>query len=181
MEVCQTARDAVDQASLDRLHEKLTDFYNSHALLSRLKTAGALALLDNRAGAITEEDWQLAGVIHEVSDLTRQRVIDRLAETKTQSNLARAEAEAHRAVVVDSKLAEHAVQRAGQAIMRKLSSIFGDGWIPRSELRTSSLGSKDRGYFDVAIDALKLSGQVEERERESENRTHRGTEYRSRR
>jgi hypothetical protein len=178
MEVCQTARDAVDKAALDRLHEKLTDFYNSHSLLSRLKTAGALALLDNRVGAITEGDWQLAGVIHEVSDRTRQRVIDRLAETKTENNRVRAEAEAHRAVVVDSKLAEHAVQRAGQAIMRKLSSISGDGWISKSKLRTSSLASKDRGYFDVAIDALKLSGQVEERELEADHRGHIGTEFR---
>jgi hypothetical protein len=180
MEVCQTARDAVDKAALDRLHEKLTDFYNSHALLSRLKTAGALALLDNRAGAITEEDWQLAGVIHEVSDRTRQRVIDMLTATKTESNRARAEAEAHRAVVVDSKLAELATQRAGQAIMRKLGSVPGDGWISRSELRRF-MTSKDRDYFDAVIDALRVSGQVEERGRESQSSSHKGTEYRSKR
>jgi hypothetical protein len=180
MEVCQTAQDAVDQAALDRLHEKPVDLFNSHALLSRLKTAAALALSENRAGAITEEDWQLAGVIHAVSDFTRQRMIDMLAATKTASNRARAESEAHRAIVVDSKLAEHSMQRAGQAIMRKLSSVNGDGWISRSELRRS-LASKDREYFDVAIDALELSGQVEERERDSEKWQERGTEYRSKR
>jgi hypothetical protein len=49
IEVCETARDTVDQAALDRLHEKPTDLFNSHALLSRLKTAAALSLIENRA------------------------------------------------------------------------------------------------------------------------------------
>jgi len=129
--------------------------------LSRLKTAAALALLEKRAGAITEEDWQLAGVVHEVSDSPRQRMIDTLAQAKTESNRVRAEAEAHRAVVVDSRLSEHAAQRAGQAITRKLNSTNGTGWVSRSQLRRS-MASKDRDHFEVAIDALKLSGQVEE-------------------
>jgi hypothetical protein len=85
MGVCQTAQDAVDKAALDRLHGKPFDPFNSHALLSRLKTAAALALGECRTGAITEEDWQLAGVIHEISDYTRQRVIDRLADAKTRA------------------------------------------------------------------------------------------------
>ena len=180
MEVCQTAIDAVDQAAIDRLHEKPTDLFNSHALLSRLKTAAALALLEKRAGAITEEDWQLAGVVHEVSDSTRQRMIDTLAQAKTESNRVRAEAEAHRAVVVDSRLSEHAAQRAGQAITRKLNSTNGTGWVSRSQLRRS-MASKDRDHFEVAIDALKLSGQVEERELDADHQGHVGTEYRSKR
>jgi hypothetical protein len=176
MEVCQTARDAVDKAALDRLHEKLTDFYNSHALLSRLKTAGALALLNNRPAVITEEDWQLAGIVHEVSDRTRQRVIDMLTATKAESNRVRAEAEAHRAIVIDNRMAEHSTRRVGRTIMRKLDKA--NDWMPRSELRRTALESKDRGYFEDAIEALKISGQVEERELEADHRGHVGTEYR---
>jgi hypothetical protein len=179
MEVCQTAIDAVDQAALDRLAEVPTDLFNSHKLLSRLKTAAALALLEKRAGAITEEDWQLAGLVHEVSDRTRQRMIDTLAQARTENNRARAEAEAHRAIVVDSRMTEHATQRASQAALRKLNSTNSTGWISRSELKRS-LASKDRDHFDAAIDALRLSGQVEERQLNADHPGHVGTEYRKR-
>jgi hypothetical protein len=64
--------------------------------------------------------------------------------------------------------------------MRKLGSVPGDGWISRSELRRF-MTSKDRDYFDAAIDALRVSGQVEERGRESQSSSHEGTEYRSKR
>jgi hypothetical protein len=93
--VCQTAVDAVDQAALDRLHGKPTDLFNSHALLSRLKTAAALALHECRADAITKEDWQLAGVVHGVSDNTRQRMIDVLKHSKTENNRSRADQNLH--------------------------------------------------------------------------------------
>jgi hypothetical protein len=60
--------------------------------------------------------------------------------------------------------------------MRKLDKVT--DWMPRSELRRTALESKDRGYFDDAIEALKISGQVEERELEANHRGHVGTEYR---
>jgi hypothetical protein len=176
MEVCQTAWDAVDVAAFDRLHEISTDAYNSHALLSRLKTAATLALLDNRPYVVTEEDWQLAGIVHDVSDTTRQRMIDLIEQTKIKNNRVRAEAEASRTILIGNRVAEATVQRVGRAIMRKLDSDKGD-WISRSKLR-GSLDSKDRGYFEGAIEALKTSGQVEERELEADHKGNVGTEYR---
>jgi hypothetical protein len=178
MEVCQTAVHAVDQAALDRLHGKPTDLFNSHALLSRLKTAAALALYECRAAAITEEDWQLAGVVHGVSDSTRQRMRDVVKHSHVESNRARAESEADRAIVVDSKMTEHISQRAGQAIMRKLNRTNSTGWLARAELRRS-LASRDRDHFEAAIEALLLAGQVEEREHVSDKPQERGIEYRS--
>jgi hypothetical protein len=175
LEVCQTAKDAVDQAALDRLRDKPTDVFDSHALLSRLKTAAALALLNNRAGVITEEDWQLATVAHEVSDHTRQRMIDEIARTKARDNRARAEIQEHTAVLIDNRLTENAIKRVGQAIMRKLDKA--NDWVSRADLRRS-LASKDRDYFEDVIAALKLSGQVEERELEADHKGHVGTEYR---
>jgi len=173
MEVCQTATDAVDQAAIDRLHEKPTDLFNSHKLLSRLKTAAALALLEKRAGAITEEDWQLAGVVHEVSDSTRQRMINTLAQAKTENNRARAEAEAHRAIHVDQRMIEAATQRVGRSIMSRLNGT----WISRSALRTD-LASRDRQHFEDAIAALITAGLVETRSIQAEHQGHAGTEYR---
>jgi hypothetical protein len=175
MEVCQTAWDAVDAAALNRLREISTDAYNSHALLSQLKTAAALALLDNRPSMVTEEDWQLAGAVHAVSDTTRQQMIDMIEQTKIRNNRVRAEAEASRTILIGNRVAEAAVQRVGRALMRKLDTVH--DWVAHWKLR-GSLASNDRDYFEDAIDALKTGGQVEERELEADHRGHVGTEYR---
>jgi hypothetical protein len=171
MGVCETARAEIDAARLAQLRGITTEALDGHALLAQLKIAAALALLDGRRDAVSEDDWRLAGVVRVVSDQTRQHVADVLEQGKARSNRAQAHAEADRAIVVDSRMAEHGTERAGRAIMRKLD---GAGWVTRSVLR-KSLASKDRGYFDDAIEALKLSGQIEEREVQGGQT---GTEYR---
>jgi hypothetical protein len=175
MRVCETAQAEIDAARVNHLRGNTADALDGHALLARLKIAAGLAVLDGRTDAITEEDWQLAGLVHAVSDQTRQRVIDTLEQAKVRNNRARAEAEASRAILVGDRVAEAATQRVGRAITRKLDKM--DGWVTRRELR-GSLASKDRAYFEDAIEALKAGGQVEERELEAEHSGHTGTEYR---
>jgi hypothetical protein len=175
MRVCETSRAEIDAARVHHLRGNATDALDGHALLARLKVAAGLAVLDGRTDEITEGDWQLAGLIHAVSDRTRQRVTDTLEQAKAKNNRARAEAEASRAILVGDRVAEAAVQRVGRAIVRKLDTAH--DWVSRSELR-GSLASRDRGYFEDAIEALKLSGQVEERELEAAHEGHTGTEYR---
>jgi hypothetical protein len=175
MRVCETARAEIDAARVGHLRGNATDALDGHALLARLKVAAGLAVLDGRTGAISEEDWQLAGLVHAISDRTRQRVSDTLEQAKARTNRARAESEAHRTIVIHDRMAEHTTQRVGRTIMRKLDKI-GD-WVTHSKLRTS-LDSKDRGYFEDAIDALRTAGQVEERDLEAEHSGHTGTEYR---
>jgi hypothetical protein len=102
-------------------------------------------------------------------------MIDALEQTKIRNNQARAESEAHRAIVVDNRMIEHATQRVGRSIMRKLDEVH--DWVKRTPLR-HALPSRDRGHFDDAIEALKTSGQVEERDLEAEHTGHTGTEYR---
>jgi hypothetical protein len=158
MDVCQVARDAVDQAALDRLAEVPTDPFNSHALLSRLKTAAALALLENRSAAITEEDWQLAGVVHAVSDRTRLRMIDTLKARQRTANAARGLEEGHREVIKGSVVKDDEVKQVCQAIVRKLQRE-GD-WVTGKVVR-DAVASKLRSHFDDAIDKLAEAGQVE--------------------
>jgi hypothetical protein len=175
MQVCETARAEIDAARVDHLRANTTDALDGHALLAQLKIAAGLAILDGRMDAITEEDWQLAGLVHAVSDRTPQRVIGTVEQDKAKNNRARAESEAHRTIVIHDRMAEHTIQRVGRSIMRKLDKV-GD-WVTRRELR-GSLESKDRGYFEDAIEALKAAGQVEERELKAEHSAHTGTEYR---
>lgn len=112
MDVCRTAWDEVDSGSLSRLWELGGDALDSHALLCRLKTAAALALLECRI-VITEEDWRLAAIVHDISNATRQRMIDTLQRSKIKHNQDRAVADAHRAVIVEDKLAERAITARG--------------------------------------------------------------------
>jgi hypothetical protein len=158
MDVCQTARDAVDQAALDRLAEVPTDLLNSHALLSRLKTAAALALLENRSAAITEEDWQLAGVVHAISDRTRFRMTDALKARQRTANAARALEEGHREVVRGQFVEDHEVKQACQAITKKLRR--GSDWVTGKAAR-DAIPPKIRPRFPEAVDKLAEAGQVE--------------------
>jgi hypothetical protein len=158
MDVCQTARDAVDQAALDRLAEVPTDPFNSHALLSRLKTAAALALLENRSAAITEEDWQLAGVVHAVSDRTRLRMIDTLKTRQRTANAARALEEGHREVIRGQFVENHEVKQACQAITKKLRR---EGGSVTGKVARDAVPRKLRPRFAEAVDKLSEAGQIE--------------------
>lgn len=172
MTVCETARREIDQARLAQLRGSGSEVLDGHALLAQLKVAAALALLEGRTGEVTEDDWRLAAIVRGVSDRTRLRVMHTLERERAKDNRARAEADAHRAIVVDDRLAEHATQRVGRAIMRKLGRT--DDWITRTALR-HSLEAKDRRHFDDAITALVAAGLVTERAVQT---GHEGTEYR---
>jgi hypothetical protein len=174
MAVCQTARDEIDRARLQRLRGNTNGDLDGHALLAQLKIAAALALLDERTTAISEEDWALARNVRKVSDLTRQEVLTTLAKAKIQSNRARGEAEAERAIMVDSRRDEYATERVCRAIMRRLDF---DAWTQRTKLR-HSLKSPDRRLFNDAIAILKAAGQVEARPVQAAHAGHKGTEYR---
>jgi hypothetical protein len=161
MQVCATGRAEIDAARLGRLRGDTSEALDGHALLAQLKVAAALALLDGRRNAITEDDWRLAGVVRAVSDQTRQHVGAVLERDKVKNNQARAHAEADRAIVVDNRMAEHKVQRVGRWIVRKPNEA-GD-WVSHADLRRQ-LPSRDRDHFEDAIAALKVSGQIEERQ-----------------
>jgi hypothetical protein len=123
---------------------------------------------------ITEEDWQLAGILMGVSDLGRQVCIDAVAAKNSEANQARAEAEAARAVIVEDRTTEAAIKRACGVIMRKLRKA-GD-WVPRADLR-SHLG-RERHHFEAAIERLLDVGQIETREGEQGGHQYRAVEDR---
>lgn len=111
--------DAIEDSRLATLrgHTWRHDPLAGHAALCRLKTAAALALLDQRTD-IDEQDWQLAGVLMTVSDRTRAGVQATISAELGRRNDARGEAEARRAAVVSDRLDERATARALAAILR---------------------------------------------------------------
>jgi hypothetical protein len=172
--VCQTARDDIDRARLARLRGQTGDDLDGHALLCQEKVAAILALWDNRKD-INDDDWRLAGIVRQVSDRTRQGVINTLARAKAQQNRARGLAEADRAIVVDQRRDEATTRRVGRSIVGKLQRE--SGWLGHNRLK-HSLATNYRQHFEEVITSLIETGQVEERPIQAEHAGHQGTEYR---
>lgn len=154
MTVCDKATRTIEQAHLDRARGK-GDAIDGHALLTRLKVAAALALLDERRD-ITEDDWRLSRVITRVSDATRAGVVAHRQAAAAQANEARAKGDAHRQIIVSETLAAEAAKRVARGIMRHLSS----GELKWNEAAKKFSSEDRRKYFQAAIDSLLQAGQI---------------------
>ncbi|GAB2562835.1 hypothetical protein [Leucobacter ruminantium] len=150
MQVCDTAWTAIERAQVQRLRGD-GHALDGHALLSRLKVAAALALLEMR-GDVNDEDWELAGVIMQHSDQTRQKCVDALTAVSRQANAQRAELRAEAVVKTD----DHLVAKCKERIVSKL----GDEWIGSGALRPK-ITAKLREHFEVAVTELVESGAIE--------------------
>lgn len=159
--VCQLAVTTIVDARRDRLRGK-GDALDGHALLARLKTAAALALLDGRLD-VTDDDWSLSGLILRISDHTRASVVRHLANVTARSNQAKGIAEGVRATQVEDAV-EHArrVKTAATLGRRLKEWPDQDGWASLGKLK-AKLDSERRKFFLDALDALKEAGQVESR------------------
>lgn len=155
IEVCDEAKDTIVTARLDRARG-VGDALDGHALLARLKAAATFAFLDSRAN-VSDEDWWLSGVLSARSDATRAGVAAVLDAAVKASNRGRALAEADRTVIVGEHVADKAVTRVCQVLVRRLRRV-GEP-MPAGKLR-KSLASIDRGYFETAIDRLTDAGLV---------------------
>lgn len=157
VQVCDTAIDTIVQAHLDRTRGK-GDALDGHALLTRLKVATALAILEGRTG-VNDEDWDLSGEVMAVSDATRddmKRVLD--AETRRE-NKVQAEAEATRTILVDDRRFEAAIKRVSSNLTRHLAETGGP--VTHGNLR-HKLPKRDREHFETAVQALLRSGKIDE-------------------
>ncbi len=156
MEIPEIAQRTIRQARQDR-NRDVGDALDSHAVLTRVKVACALAILDGRTCA-SEDDWRLAAVVMAVSDATRTMCVEALAAVQREANARVAVAEAERTIIIGEKVSEADVMRVAKWIRRRLAREGAAG-VLRGPLR-SGLQGKDRQYFDQAIDALSLSGEV---------------------
>ncbi|WP_222267413.1 hypothetical protein [Modestobacter marinus] len=158
--VCAEARDAITEAHWRRSRGE-GNALDGHALYAQLKVAAALADLDGHLGAagVTVEDWQLAGLLMDVSDATRTGVQAELRRSATEANKARAEADAVREIVKTETVEAAAVQRASKAAMTVLGKQPGE-WMTGAELRRA-VHNRVRPHLDAALDGLVLAGSIE--------------------
>lgn len=106
------------------------DPLDGHALLTRAKVAAAFMILDGRHGAVSEEDWTLAGHIMATSNRTRARVEAACRDVRKRMNKARALETAER----DELIADRQLQRARDAVVRWLGRDH-DTELSSSDLR----------------------------------------------
>lgn len=149
LDVCATARTAIDADRLSRLRGA-GEGLDAHAMLARLKTAAALGVLAGRL-SVTEDDWSLAGALLEVSSATRGRCASALAEQAAEKNTAAAEAEGRRS--------DYLEQRATKRVSARVLEHLTEGAQSRSALRRR-FASRDRATFDGAVEMLVMTGAV---------------------
>lgn len=132
------------------------DALDGHALYTRLKVALGLALFEERY-VMTMEDWDLAGTVMAMSDVTRTRIQTRLRQRLDAADDARARRDAKRQVITEETAAEEAVKRVSKRLGIKVREA---GSLTRSEAHRL-IAQRDREHFDDAINRLAEAGQIE--------------------
>ncbi|WP_326601855.1 bifunctional DNA primase/polymerase [Rhodococcus sp. PD04] len=129
---------------------------DGHALMTRLKVAVGLMVMNGRYDKVGDEDWDLAGVVMEVSNRTRREVEKVIASEAAKSNQARGEAEGQRELAKVEVLQKDGLSRVCDRIMKKLKDV---GELKRSDM-PDFLG-RDKGLKDDAAELLAARGEVE--------------------
>ncbi|BCN82704.1 bifunctional DNA primase/polymerase [Prescottella equi] len=129
---------------------------DGHALMTRLKVAVGLMVLNGRYDTVTDEDWNLAGVVMEVSNRTRREVEKAIAAEAHTANQSRGKAEAQREIAKAEVLQKDGLARICNRIMERLNEV---GAMERSAVR-SFLG-RDKNLMDEAVELLAARGEVD--------------------
>ncbi|MBF6233957.1 hypothetical protein [Nocardia farcinica] len=155
LNVPEVARQEMDAHRLAVLRGDDVDPLDGHRMLTRLKVAAALSILDARE-FVTEEDWQLAGTVIRVSDRTRAEVKRAVAERAREANHARALAKAEEAGIIADRAEDRERERIRGAILRCLERR---GTVSRKDLR-NTLKSSLRDRFDAELVDLLDAGSI---------------------
>ncbi|WP_084866035.1 bifunctional DNA primase/polymerase [Prescottella equi] len=129
---------------------------DGHALMARLKVAVALMVLNGRYDTVIDEDWNLAGVVMEVSNRTRREVEKAIAAEARTVNQGRGKAEAQREIAKAEVLQKDGLARVCKRIVKRLNEI---GAMERSAVR--SFLDRDKNLMDEAVELLAARGEVE--------------------
>ncbi|BBX27950.1 bifunctional DNA primase/polymerase [Mycolicibacterium alvei] len=139
-----------------RFHHGEVDSFGGHSTLTRLKVAAGLMWLDGRTDKVTEEDWDLAGVVMRVSNSTRASVQNALATEARDTNRRRGHAEAEREDAKEDYKYDKTIARVSERIREKLRGNNG-----QAKARLRRQFGRDKEYVDEALARLIAVGDVE--------------------
>lgn len=126
------------------------DPFNVHRAYNQARVAAALAVITRGRLEVSPEAWHLAGVVMDVSDLTRARIV---REHEHHDRRDRVEAAADRAGIHDD-----AVIKAAETKIVKVLKDNG-GTMPGGKLR-NTLSKPQREVSEQAVNNLKQSGVI---------------------
>jgi hypothetical protein len=130
---------------------------DSHSMLARLKLAAGLMWMNGRTDKVSEEDWDLAGVVMGVSNTTRSAVLAAMKSNLTRAVRDRGRQDAEREVVKEDVLRDRAIARIANGIRDKLRA---ENHQKVNALKHRFRGS-DRQYVWSALEVLQRVGDVE--------------------
>lgn len=138
---------------------------DGHALLTRAKVAGLLALLDDRAEAVTEADWTLAGTVLGVSDATRAAIAGLRRDEAERAEDHRAQRSGRSAAIAADSEAEVRTVRCMNVIRTALGKHGGE----HSTNAVYKFAGRYRNVAPEALARLVESGEVQAEERDGAN------------
>jgi hypothetical protein len=162
MPICQSARDAIRAHRRRIIGMSLVEQaegLGGHALLTRLKVAALLGFLEKRA-SVSEEDWELAGVIMTQSERTRAVCQDLLSQKAQKAAVVRGRVRALQvAAEEDAKVDEDEkrVDRLVAKIVKKLGDSAGET-MTRGKL--NAWAGRDRKWLDQALERATELGMI---------------------
>lgn len=164
--VPQQAWDEQDAHTLAKLRDpNSVDPLNGHKLLARLKVAVALMVLNGRYDKVSDDDWELAGMVMAVSDRTRESVQDKIAAEMLERNRSAGKAAAYRELAADETKAglhDKKIRRVAGNILKVLEKLGGKA--ARKQVR-DGIAYRDRApYFDDAEELLISKGRISKTE-----------------
>lgn len=129
---------------------------DAHATLARLKVAVGLMWMNGRTDKVSEEDWELSGVVMGVSNAVRAEVQAALRSNAAKWDRDRGRRDADREVAKTERLHEADIARVAERIRRLLRA---ENNRPKAEFRRNI--GRDKPYFDDALSLLVGVGDVE--------------------
>jgi hypothetical protein len=122
-----------------------------------LKVAVGLMWMNGRTDKVTEEDWDLAGVVMGVSTATRTNVQSALKSKAVAADQAYGRKLGEREIAKEDVVRERALTRVAEGICRKL--------LEQNDRTLNQIkkcfSNEDRQYVEPALDSLRTVGAVD--------------------
>ncbi|MEX7473072.1 bifunctional DNA primase/polymerase [Mycobacterium adipatum] len=153
--------EAVHAQRLAVLRGEPVDPLDGHKLQCRVKIAAGLMWLEGRTDGITDDDWELAGIVMAVSDRTRQLVEDALRHQHTRANRARGRAEAdrdHARIARAEELQDVDEAKILRSIKKIRTSLQKENARPENDMRRNF--GRDKPYFNRAVERMVGTGEI---------------------
>ncbi|GAA3937211.1 hypothetical protein [Actinoplanes auranticolor] len=172
--------EALDEIDQDLVRRNAAGFdapaLDSHSLFTRSKVAAIIALLDSRI-SVSSEDWTLAGVVMDVSDRERDKVLARINSMGKAEQVRAGRSAAIRQVATEQAVRRITEERRDQIQAKVVTVLEGSetGSMSLNELKKHSSLKRAAADLSEVLDGMVGDGQL--RVRQGRGRQIKGTVF----